>query len=97
MARSRPWLSRHSDALARWMASSVPSAVGNGNAARASTGRATLHDLERLEQLEHRLAPRGELAVRDGDSEPQPIQRSQALHLDDRAGHGGRDRPPFSE
>ena len=49
------------------------------------------HELEPLEQRQHRRAPTGELSVCERAHDTKPVEDTQALDADDLAADGPRD------
>lgn len=96
MTRLPPLCSRHSRAVARWMAWRVPSSVGSGCAAR-EYGRCHLHDLDMVEKPEHRLPAARQFVIRQARTEPEAIQRSKTFRLDKRARDTVLDGRPLPE
>src|SRR3989304_1101374 len=82
MTRPVPMRSLQRSAVARWMASRVPSSVGNGWAPRESTRAGP---------------PAGEVPIREVSEQAQAIQGSQALGLDERTRDACLDDPPLPE
>jgi hypothetical protein len=96
MTRSAPAVSRRRSAVARWMASSVPSSVGIGCAARSRTTASTSTTSSastNARMVARRLATSifGEVAA------AKTIERSQALDPDECARNALPDSRPFGE
>jgi hypothetical protein len=55
------------------------------------------YQLDRLEQLQHRPPPRGQLGIPESAAQPQAIECAQALDFSEGAGHSLFDRVPLCE